>query len=1520
MKKVLKSGLSVLVSLSIVFGSVYAGFSELNLSEFLVVKTKAASESDLTFVLNSASMTYSVTDCVTTAEGEMVVPDSYNDLPVTKIASVAFSDCVGLTSVVIPDSVTSIGSSAFSRCNNLVSIIIPDSVTSMGSSVFDRCEKLVSVTLPEGITSLGSEFFNSCTSLTTVNIPDSVKSIGASAFCECNSLTSITIPVNVTKVDSKAFFLCENIEKIYWNAKNVSDFTTSSGVFDGCGTAESGVAIVFGDTVERIPSYIGYPSRYQFYLTSVTISSSVKSIGDDAFSLCEYLKSVYITDIETWCNIDFGNVSSNPLYYANDLYVNGALVTDLVIPYGVTAIPDRAFYETSITSVTIPYSVKSIGSSAFSGCSELVSVTIPASVKSIGSSAFSRCSGLTSITIPVSVTSIGDSAFYHCENLEKVYWEAINVEDFKTSSNIFKEAGISGGGIEFVFSDVVERIPAYLCFVNDSSYSVNVVSVTIPDSVKSIGEDAFRSCTSLDSVYINDVGAWCNIDFEETSDASVIIGAGYSNPLFHGADLYINEELITDLVIPENATSIGNSAFIGCVSIKSVIIPNSVTSIGEAAFYGCDKLSTVTIGEKVTSIGGDAFGFCENLQNVHWNAENVSDFTEYYYVFEGTGRTSQGLEFVFGDSVERIPAQLSSANTYRPNIISVTIPKSVKSIGAYSFYGCTFLQYVFYNGSESEWANISMGENNTPLTNATIHYNSTCHTYEEKIASQVTCTEDGLKQQECIVCGHVLSSEVVSALGHKYSTNWTIDVEPTCTEDGSKSHHCTVCGDKTDITVISANGHNCEWEYDFINSLKSGYCSVCGNSIIEEITVTDVLTFTPNSSGTGYVVSDCLSEYYGVIEIPQTYNNLPVTAIGMDAFRDCTAITSVIIPDSVTSIGTSSFKNCTSLVEIQFPDNITSIPDAMCLGCTNFETLIIPGNIKNIGEYAFDSCSALKYVFFEKDETAWDKITIGTNNAPLTDAPIHFNSTGEHAFSIEWTIDKVATCTEAGSKSHHCEVCFYKTDVTLIEAIGHNYGEWIVTSVPTCTEDGSAERVCGNCEDKQEVSESTVKQLVDSSLYPESKHNYGNNISQTYEFSYEGALSLTLTFSSSTCTEDYYDCIYIYDETGKLFADYTGSSLAGATIVLPGDSFSIKLTSDDSVTEYGFSFASIVATMHSLDFIKAIGHDYSTKWTVDVDATCDEDGSMSHHCSRCDSKADVTVIPATGHNYEITDIVDSHPHTISYECSVCQGQKTEKPIVFDCLECNYTISVIDSSSYKIASYVGAETNVVIPATYNGRAITTIANGCFRDNTAITSVEISDGITSIGSIAFMNCSSLKKVVIPASVTSIGTQTFFGFTGKIYCTSGSAAHEYAVANNIDYVIMNLVDTENTQIDYDNFVIRTSVQNCDDIAKILGLSESAIVVPTASYVVGNLELYGTGTIITVFDGNDFVGDFTLVVYGDTNGDSVCDIFDCFDIERTCSGNSELSGVYAEAGDIDGDGIIDINDYQAIVNKAIS
>ena len=297
------------------------------------------------------------------------------------------------------------------------------------------------------------------------------------------------------------------------------------------------------------------------------------------------------------------------------------------------------------------------------------------------------------------------------------------------------------------------------------------------------------------------------------------------------------------------------------------------------------------------------------------------------------------------------------------------------------------------------------------------------------------------------------------------------------------------------------------------------------------------------------------------------------------------------------------------------------------------------------------------------------------------------------------------------------------------------------------------------------------------------------------------------------------------------------------------------------------------------------------------------------------------------HNYVYQETASEHPHQITWVCSYCGGVKKENTVDDGCLECDFNITLNETDTYEFSAYIGTKTSVTVPSEFNGKPVTEIGTSCFKANKTIEEVVLSEGITSIGSLAFMRCSNLTKVTIPASVTSIGSYAFYGFKGTIYCTKGSYAHEFALANNIDYVLtdaqesVNLIEAKgNTRIDDISGIIYITVENCHDVKEFLNVSDYASVVPVASYSYGESKYYGTGSLITVFDKGEYATEYTLVVTGDVNGDSVCDALDVSQVALVSAGLSTLSGAYKTAADSNGDGTVDVDDYQSIVNICLA
>lgn len=182
-------------------------------------------------------------------------------------------------------------------------------------------------------------------------------------------------------------------------------------------------------------------------------------------------------------------------------------------------------------------------------------------------------------------------------------------------------------------------------------------SVTIGNGVTSIEYAAFRECRGLMNVHITDLAKWCSISFSNS----------YANPLYHAHNLYLNDEKVTELVIPDGVTNIGSHAFRDCVNLTSIMIPDSVILIEDNAFYNCSSLTNVIIPNSVINIGNYAFFNCFNLESV-----------------------------TIGNGVTHIRHY---AFSYCSNLTSIMIPNSVTSIGGNAFYNCSSLTNVTIGNS-----------------------------------------------------------------------------------------------------------------------------------------------------------------------------------------------------------------------------------------------------------------------------------------------------------------------------------------------------------------------------------------------------------------------------------------------------------------------------------------------------------------------------------------------------------------------------------------------------------------------------------------------------------------------------------------------------------------------------------------------------------------------------------------------------------------------------------------------------
>ena len=919
---------------------------------------------------------------------------------VTSIGEWAFDHCTGLTSITIPNSVTSIGSNAFQNCTNLTSVTIPSSVTSISDQTFYYCTSLTSVTIPNSVTSIGSNAFLDCIKLASVTIPYSVTSIGNAAFANCRGLTSVTIPSSVTSIGSSAFSGCKGLTSIIIPDKvtSINDYTfekcsgltsvtipkniTSIGesAFKDC----SGLNTIISEI--ETPFEIGYIADYSAtlivpagtkaaYQSTAGWSSFTKilEVGEGGFVGYKFeVDGIYYTIGENnTAALDYANRSiSGAVEIPSQVEFNGK-------KYDVTSIGEWTFANcTGLTSITIPNSVTSIGSEAFSLCSALTSVTIPNSVTSIGGKAFEYCSGLTSVKVPVTdysafcnnkvinlirtaigkliqlidnegteiteyivpndVTSIGESAFRGCSGLTSV--------TIGNSVSSIGESAFNGcsGLTSVTIPNSVTSIGEY------AFYNCNgLASVTIPNSVTSISNSAFNGCSGLTSVKVpvTDFSAFCN------NKVINIIRTAIGKPI----QLIDNEGIeITEYIVPNDVTSIGESAFTGCIGLTSVTIGNSVSSIGESAFNGCSGLTSVIIGSGVLSIGSSAFSNT-NLKKTIWLTNTPPSG---YNNAKGTVNYVSNDQF--GISNQVVYKYLSS-HFVVDGIRYVPVSPSDRTCDAID---CTY---------DVSIENINIGETvtNKGVTLTVMKVNLyTC--YGNKHIKEVKLSFGGdIGDYAFYECAGLATATVSNkgAIGANAFRSCPALKTATISNQGNIEKNAFESCSAMTIVNITCQGDIGE------NAFQS--CSA-------------LTTATINNQGGigGAAFSGC-----SLLETAELGQN--VTSIGSYAFNGCSKMKSIVIPDAVNALGSYAFQNCAVMTSAKTGNGIETIDEYTFSGCSSLNEINIGSKVKNINQYAFSGCSALPSITIPQavtkignnafsECTSLAKVTIADSETTLT--------------------------------------------------------------------------------------------------------------------------------------------------------------------------------------------------------------------------------------------------------------------------------------------------------------------------------------------------------------------------------------------------------------------------------------------------------------------------------------------------------------------------------------------------------
>lgn len=651
---------------------------------------------------------------------EVIIPDSFT--------SINFRRCINLVSVTIPDSVTTIGNWAFEGCINLTSVTIPDSVTTIGRSAFESCISLKSITLPNSITSIGSMAFHGCANLTEITIPDSVTTINNSTFRFCESLTSITFPDSVTHIDGNAFDscyalttvelprnLCDLAATAFMNCHalrelNISaeneNFCTQNGIlYNKDMTKLLHYPANKVETSFTIPQSVQIIDKYAFYgctqLQAIRVGSQVTTIEESAFSRCENLNSIELSE-------------------------------------GLTFIGSYCFAScSSLEVIEIPIGVTSISYGAFSSCDNLRTVHLSNTVTAIEMYAFENCISLQEITIPASVRIL-ETCFRGCTNLQTIYF-----------------LGEAPDELFYIFgSGEVDHVCIAYYPANDPSWTANIASfgafILLPDSYQEgyYSQGLSYSLSEDGTYYVVDGIGTC-------TDPTLIIPATYNNlPVCAIAESAFADCNFTGLFLPESLHTIGanafksisymkipshNVSFNNCLvsvnyfwvepsntyyimdndalythDMKTLIcyrgasrqftIPEGVLQIADYAFAHnnpCKYLTELQLPDSITTLPISAITRCGSLAKIQCSPNSLIYF-ENGILYDNpvtkilwVSPTISG-HITIHDGITAIEDYAFAENR---RLTGIVIPSSVVTIGAYAFFDCTQLRSITLSDS-----------------------------------------------------------------------------------------------------------------------------------------------------------------------------------------------------------------------------------------------------------------------------------------------------------------------------------------------------------------------------------------------------------------------------------------------------------------------------------------------------------------------------------------------------------------------------------------------------------------------------------------------------------------------------------------------------------------------------------------------------------------------------------------------------------------------------------------------------
>lgn len=804
-----------------------------------------------------------------------------------------------LTNVVIPAkitlegnvsyNVTGIGKQAFYYCSNLQSITIPASVKTIGASAFEgtNIKKLtvssvdawLKTTLNAWI-STPHEMYVGNSLLTSVTLPSTVSSVGPH-FMYTTSIKSVTIPNSVTEIGTNSFLNCTGLTTLNLGS---GVKTIAQGAFSGCSALTS---VTFPASLKTI-SYGAFDSCIG--LTSLTIPSGIETL-EGAFYNCTNIKTL------GWNAVNLNSNGGIPTANIENVYFGNTVQT----------IPDNFLSGSKIRQLIFRPSIKTIGSSAFNGCSNLTVISSIPNGCTVGSLAFANCSALQNVTIP-EVINYQSNIFQNCNNIKKLTWNAINASSqFVPTANI-EQVTIGSGVVElppyFLQNSKITSLSLPASVTTIGSYAFQncsgLTSLTIPENLSSVGDYAFSGCNNITQLTWNAINLTSNGGISTSNISKVSIGSS----VHHLPNNFVKGSKITSVTIPSSVYSIGISAFGNCNDLTSINLPSSIIGLSSSVFEDCKNLKNADLSKtRIDRINSYTFKSCTSLTSI--TLPNSVTFIG-DYAFENCSSLSK---FIFPNSLTTI-GHFAFFECFK--LKTIRIPESVTSISSRAFSDNT-PKIKFANASElnfdAQWFKDRAGGINNPL------YSIGKGTgYSVTLDPNTSFEVDGI-------------TYVITDMTNRKVK--IVDVDET---------KCA-----TSIEVKKVKYRNVEFTPNEI-----GLAALAGNYTVQNFNVGDNVTNLPEYS---FYKCDALRS----IDMRNTQT------IGQYAFAE-SGLTRASILSSYSSsqIGQHAFENCKRMTEFVVGNGVSTIDQYVLAGCSALRRVELGPNVANINANSFNGCSKIK--------------------------------------------------------------------------------------------------------------------------------------------------------------------------------------------------------------------------------------------------------------------------------------------------------------------------------------------------------------------------------------------------------------------------------------------------------------------------------------------------------------------------------------------------------------------------------